>query len=136
MGPGPGGFLMRRWAVVLLFVFLTRCSTSTKVFRLDTGQGEPRIHILRRDVEPVEGTEEQFRQAIATHAPLVPEVERHRNYARKVFGVPERRGWYGYESGSQRLTPAAPGSGPNVGLSPEDDELKRRYLEWCEQEWG
>jgi hypothetical protein len=127
---------MRRWAVVLLFVFLTRCSTSTKVFRLDTGQGEPRIHVLRRDVEQVELSEEQFKQAIAKHAPLVPEVKRPLDYARQIFGVPERSGWYRYESRSQRLTPAAPGSGPNVGLSPEDEELKRRYLEWCEQEWG
>jgi hypothetical protein len=31
---------------------------------------------------------------------------------------------------------SAPGSSPNLGLAAEDEELKRRYLEWCEQEWG
>jgi len=127
---------MRRWAVVLLLLFLARCSTPTKVFRLDTGQGVPMLYVPHREVEPVAVSEEEFRRAIAKHAPSVPAVEHPLEHARQVFGVPERSGWYRYESRSHRLTASAPGSDPNGGLSPEDVELKRRYLEWCAQEWG
>ncbi len=126
---------MRRWAVVLLFVSLVGC-TPRKVVRLDTGQGEPSVHVPRRDVEPVEVSREQFKQAVAKHAPSVPAVERPLEYAGRLFGVPERSGWYRYEGRSQRLMAAEPGSQPNLRLLPEDEELKRCYLRWCEQRWG
>jgi hypothetical protein len=126
---------MCRWAVLLLFVFLASCSAPTKVVRLDTGLGAPRVHVPRRDVEPVEVSEEAFKEAVAKHAPWVPAVDRPLEYARQVLGVPERSGWYQYERRSQQLIPSSPGSGPKGGLSPEDEELKRRYLEWCAQEW-
>ncbi len=127
---------MRRWAVILLLLFLARCSTSTRVFRLDTGQGVPIVHVPRRSVEPVEVSEGEFKQAIALHAPFVPAVEHPLEHARQVFGVSERSGWYRYERGSQQLIPSSPVSGLKGGLSPEDEELKRRYLEWCAQEWA
>ncbi len=45
---------MPRWVGVLLCVFLSGCSASTRaVVRLDTAQGEPLVHTPRRDVEPV-----------------------------------------------------------------------------------
>jgi hypothetical protein len=103
---------------------------------LDTGQGEHLVHTPRRDVEPVAVSEKEFRKAIAQHALSVPPSERPLEHARQVFGLPERSGWYRYESRSHRLAPSAPGIGPNAGLSAEDEELKRRYLLWCEQEWG
>jgi hypothetical protein len=77
----------------------------------------------------VEVSEVEFRQAVAKHVPFVPAVEHPLEHARQVFGVPERSGWYRYESRSQRLTPTAPGSGSTVDLPVEDEELKRRYLE-------
>ncbi|HVG63203.1 MAG TPA: hypothetical protein VNA24_31860 [Hyalangium sp.] len=95
---------MRRWAVVLLFLFLARCSTPTKVFRLDTGQGVPMLYVPHREVEPVEVSEAEFRRAIAKLAPSVPAVEHPLEHARQVFGVPERSGWYRYESKNHRLT--------------------------------
>ena len=63
---------MRCWAVLLLFAFLAGCSTPTKVVRLDTGQGEPLVHVPRRDVEPVEVSEEEFKQAVANTPPPCP----------------------------------------------------------------
>ena len=127
---------MRRWVVVLLFASLAGCSAPTKVVRLDTGQGEPRLHVPCRGVEPVEVSEEEFQQAVAKHARFVPVVERPLEHARQVFGVPERSGWYRYEGRSQRLLAAQPGSSQELRLSPEDEELRRRYLLWCEQKWG
>jgi hypothetical protein len=126
---------MRRWAVVLLFASLAGCA-ATKVVRLDTGQGQPRVHVPRRDVEPVQLSEKEFKKAVAQHAPAVPPVERPLEHARQVFGVPERSGWYRYEGRSQRLMASEPDSHQNLRLLPEDEELKRRYLLWCEQGWG
>ncbi len=127
---------MPRLAVVLLAAFLAGCSSPTKVVRLDTGQGEPRVHVPRRDVEPVEVSQEEFKEAVAEHAPSVPVVERPLEYARRLFGVPERSGWYWYEGRSQRLMASEPGSARNLRLLPEDEELKRCYLLWCERTWG
>ncbi|MDY7228140.1 Tox-REase-5 domain-containing protein [Hyalangium rubrum] len=81
-------------------------------------------------------SEKQFKQAVAKYTPSVPVVERPLAHARLLFGVPERSGWYRYESMSQRLIPSAPGSHQNLRLLPEDAELKRRYLLWCERTWG
>ncbi|MFL5354201.1 hypothetical protein [Archangium sp.] len=128
---------MTRSAVLLLFVLLSGCSASTKVVvRLDTGQGEPIVHTPRRDVEPVSVSEKEFKKAVAQHALSVPPVERPLEHARQVFGVPERSGWFRYEGRSQRLMVSEPGSSRNLRLLPEDEELKRRYLLWCEHTWG
>jgi hypothetical protein len=126
---------MRRWAVVLLVASLAGC-TPTKVVRLDTGQGEPSVHVPRRDVAPVEVSQEEFKQAIAKHAPSMPAVERPLEYAGRLFGVPERSGWFWYEGQSQRLMVLEPGRPHNLRLLPEDEELKRCYLLWCERTWG
>jgi hypothetical protein len=83
---------MPRSAVLLLLVFLSGCSASTKgVVRLDTGQGGPIIHTPRRDVEPVAVSEKEFKKAVTQHAPSsVPPVERPLEHARQLFRVPER----------------------------------------------
>ncbi|MDY7226691.1 Tox-REase-5 domain-containing protein [Hyalangium rubrum] len=128
---------MPRSVVLLLWVFLFGCSGSTtKAVRLDTGRGEPGVHLPRRDVELAAVSEKEFKKAVAHHAASVPSVERPLEYARQVFGVPERSGWYRYDGRSQRLVASAPGSTRNLRLLPEDEELKRRYLLWCEHAWG
>nr|WP_239470188.1 hypothetical protein [Archangium violaceum] len=127
---------MRRWVVLLLVASLAACSTPTKVVRLDTGQGKPSVHVPRRHVEPVEVSQEEFKQAVAKHAPSVPVVERPLEYVGRLFGVPERSGWFWYEGRSQRLMASEPGSHHNLRLLPEDEELKRCYLLWCERTWG
>jgi hypothetical protein len=127
---------MPRWALLLLFSFVAGCSTTTKVVRLDTGQGEPIIHVLRRDVKPVEVGEEEFKAVVAEHAPSVPLATRPLEHARHVFGVPERSGWLRYEMRSQQLFPSSPGNHQNLRLLPEDEDLKRCYLLWCERTWG
>ncbi len=128
---------MPRSAVLLLLVWLSGCSASTRaVVRLDTGQGEPLVHTPRRHVEPVVVSEEPFKKAVAQHAPAVPLVERPLEHARQLFGVPKRSGWYQYEGRSRRLIALEPGDPRNVRLLPEDEELKRRYLLWCEHTWG
>jgi hypothetical protein len=127
---------MPRSIVLLLFVLLAGCSTSTRgVVHLDTGQGEPIVHTPRRDVKPAEVSPKEFKKAVTQHAPSVPAVERPLEHARQLFGVPERSGWYRYEGRSQRLMASEPGGTRNLRLLPEDEELKRRYLLWCERTW-
>jgi hypothetical protein len=131
------GLHMSRSAVLLMFVLLSACSASTRgVVRLDTGQGEPIVHTPRRSVEPVAVSEKQFKKAVAQHAFSVPVVERPLEYAGRLFGVSERSGWYRYEGRSKRLMASEPGSTRNLSLLPEDAELKRRYLLWCDHQWG
>jgi hypothetical protein len=126
-----------RLLVLLLLVLLSGCSASTRsVVRLETGQGEPLVHTPRRDVEPVQLSEKEFRKAVAQQAPAVAVVERPLEHARQVLGVPERSGWYRYESRSRRLLASEPESTRNPRLLPEEEELKRRYLLWCEEGWG
>ena len=96
---------MRRWVVLLLVASLTACSTPTKVVRLDTGQGKPSVHVPRRHVEPVEVSQEEFKQAVAKHAPSVPVVERPLEYVGRLFGVPERSGCSGTRAGASGSWP-------------------------------
>ncbi len=85
-----------RLAVAALLALLTACST-TRVVRLDTGQGQPILHSpLTDEAEQVELEEEEFLQAVAKQArqmrlPANPEQD-----ARARFEVPPRSGWYGY----------------------------------------
>nr|WP_257446101.1 hypothetical protein [Archangium lipolyticum] len=81
----------------------------------------------------MELSQEGFKEAVAEHAPFVPVVERPLVYARQLFGVPERSGWLRYEGRSRRLIPSEPGNAQDLRLLPEDEELKRCYLLWCER---
>jgi hypothetical protein len=87
-------------------------------------------------VEPVALSEKEFRNAVAQQAPSVPVVERPLEHARRLFGVPERSGWYRYEGSGQRLFASEPESPRNLRLLPKDEELKRQYLLWCGRTWG
>jgi hypothetical protein len=127
---------MPRLTILLLFVWLSACSASTRgIVRLDTGRGEPIVHTPIRRAEPVAVSENQFRKAVAQHALSVPIVEQPLEYAGRLFKVPERSGWYRYESRNQRLVASEPGSPRNLRLFPEEAELKRRYLLWCDSLW-
>ncbi len=124
-----------RAGLLLLCCPLVGCATA-RVVRLNTGQGEPIVHILRRGVEPVAVSEQELRKAVAQQAPSVPLSERPLEHARQLFGMPERSGWYLYESRSHRLIASEPVSPRNLRLSLEDAELTRRYMSWCGLRWG
>ncbi|HYO72250.1 MAG TPA: hypothetical protein VEU33_39880 [Archangium sp.] len=81
-------------------------------------------------------SEKELKKAVEQHSPAVSPVERPLEHARQLFGVPERSGWYRYEGWSQCLIASEPGSTRKLRLLPEDEELKRRYLLWCEHTWG
>ena len=127
---------MKRWVVIAVWGVLAGCSASSKVVRLDTGSGDPLVYVPRRDLEPLDVSQKQFKQAVALHLPSVPAVQLPLEYARQLWEVPRTSGWYRYEGRSQRLMPSEQESHANLRLLPEDEELKRRYLQWCERTWG
>ncbi|HYH97319.1 hypothetical protein [Hyalangium sp.] len=128
---------MSRWAgLLLLFAFLVGCNATTrKVVRLDTGQGAPTVHLPRQDMEPPGVDEDEFKEAVAKYGRIVRPAARPLEFARRLLGVPERSGWYRYEGRSRRLLPSGTGSQQHLRLLPEDEELNRRYLLWCERTW-
>ncbi len=87
----------RLLVVAVLFLALSTACSTTRVVRLDMGQGQPIIHLPRTDdARPVELEEEEFTHAIVQEArqwrpPVNPEKA-----ARELFEVPPRSGWYGY----------------------------------------
>ena len=120
----------RRLAAVLLLVLSTACS-STRVVRLDTGQGEPLILLPRTDkAGPVELGKEEFTRAIAKEAlqkrlPANPE-----KITRELFDVPPRSGWYGYNP-RQGVVPLD-GQPPASQWAEVDKRITQQYLEFCE----
>lgn len=128
---------MLRWTVPLLVSVCVGCSSgTTQVVRLDTGQGEPLVHAPRRVVGPVEMDDDEFTEAVAKYARTVPTPERPLEFARQLFGVPERSGWYRYERKGRRLFPLGAANELKVEISPADAELNRLYTLWCSRAWG
>lgn len=120
----------------LLLLGVTGCS-STRVVRLDTGTGSPRVHTPREDEDaaPVELDEDAFEEAVAKLARDVRPFEHPLRDARQRFGVPERGGVYLYEG--RRLVPVGDGgdaSAPQLLESYADEVLTRDYGRWCERE--
>jgi hypothetical protein len=101
----------RLTSALLLLALLSACG-STRLVRLDMGQGQPLIHIPRTgETRPVELEEAEFTKA------MTKEVRRRRppanpeTAARELLDVPPRSGWYGYTQGWGASFPLlAPGS--------------------------
>jgi len=127
---------MPRGMVVLLVSLFVACSSATKIIRLDTGQGEPSVHIPRGNVEPAKVGDDEFKKAVARHALVVPTPEQPLVFARELLGVPERSGWYRYERKSRRLFPLGAENELKLELSAADSELNRLYNLWCGRAWG
>ncbi len=121
---------MGRWAVVLLL--LSGCSTASKsVVRLDTGQGEPLIHIPRTDEAGlVELEEEEFTQAIAKEVRQRRPPANPEKAAREMLGVPPRSGWYGFNQ-RQGVVPLE-GQPPVSQWAGGDVRVTQEYLRFCE----
>jgi hypothetical protein len=86
----------RRLVVAVLFLALSTTCSPTRVVFLDTGQGQPLIHVPRTDdVKPVE-LEEEFTRAIAKEIRQKRPSVNPEKAARELFEVPPRSGWYWY----------------------------------------
>jgi hypothetical protein len=117
--------------IVALFLVLSTACSTTRVVRLDAGQGAPLLHIPRTDeARLVELEEKEFTQGI------VKEVRQRRlpanpeKAARESFGVPPRSGWYGYNQ-LQGVVPLE-GQPPASQWAEADVRLTQEYLRFCE----
>ncbi|WP_232293603.1 restriction endonuclease fold toxin 5 domain-containing protein [Stigmatella aurantiaca] len=107
-----------------------------KVVRLDTGRGEPIVHVPRLEGEPEKVGRTAFKEALAKHGRTVPPSERPLEFARQLFGMSERSGWYRYERKSRRLFSLGAENELKVEISPADEALNRLYVLWCGRTWG
>jgi hypothetical protein len=126
----------RRLAVAVLFLALsTTCSTTrgstTPVVRLDTGQGQPLIHIPRTgESKPVELGQEEFTRAIAKEARRMRPSFNPEKAARELFEVPPRGGWYRYTQREGVVPLDAPP--PASQWADVAAQVTREYLQFCE----
>jgi hypothetical protein len=127
-GPPGGGSAL----AALLLVVLTGCGTPARSVRLDTGQGEPHVHVPRGGPAPVELKREVLTRALGVLARDVRTPPRLQQAARRLFEVEARSGSYQYEPRGHRLTPLGPGGHLEGQPSEAEVELTRAYLRWCE----
>jgi hypothetical protein len=126
--------MMPRGLVPLLLVLLAGCGSATRVVRLDTGRGEPRVFTPHTgDAGPVELDEAAFAVAVSELAAEARPPARPQDAARRLFEVEARSGAYVYEPRGRRISPLESES-DLVAEPPEADvELTRAYLRWCER---
>jgi hypothetical protein len=124
--------LLRRAVPLLLLCLVSGCA-ATRVVRLETGRGEPLVFTPRTDgVEPVELEEDAFQEAVAALARRVRPSANPRQAAQRLFEVEARSGAFLVNPRTRTVTPLA-GTGLVSEPSPEDKELTRAYLRWCER---
>lgn len=125
-----------RFIVWMFALGLVGCS-STRVVRLDSGQGTPEVHVPfeEEDVGPVELDDEEFEEAMVVLARDVRPFEHPLREARERFGVPTRSGVYEYQPHGPRLIQRGDEDVEGLRLleTYADDELTRAYGRWCER---
>jgi hypothetical protein len=115
----------------LLLLLATGCATS-RVVRMDTGQGEPIAFIPRIAAEPVKLEDDEFQQAVFELSRNVRPPANPQQAARQLFGVSTRSGSYLINPRTGRVTPLGDAS-LTVDPPQADVELTRAYQRWCER---
>jgi len=115
---------------VLLLALSTTCGT-TPVARLDTGQGQPLIHLPRTgESKPVEVGKEEFTQAIGREIRRIRPSFSPEKAARELFEVPPRNGWYRYTPREGVVALDAPP--PASQWAEVAARVTQEYLRFCE----
>ncbi|HEX8704962.1 MAG TPA: hypothetical protein VF815_39380, partial [Myxococcaceae bacterium] len=121
---------LRLSMTVLLLVLCTACG-STRVVRLETGDGQFLLHQPRGDeATRVELEEEETIEAVREQARQVRPAANPELEARKLFGVTPRSGWYGYNE-RQGVVPLEH-QPPASQWAPVEVEITQAYLRYCE----
>ncbi|MFL5345772.1 MAG: AHH domain-containing protein [Hyalangium sp.] len=120
----------RRLVVAALLLALSTTCSPSRVVRLDTGQGQPLIHVPRTDdVKPVELEKEEFIRAIAKEIRQKRPSLNPEKAARELFEVPPRNGWYRY---TQREGVVPLDGPPSASQWAEvDARVTQEYLRFC-----
>jgi hypothetical protein len=126
-----------RWgAVALLVLMATGCATS-RVVRLDTGEGRPVIYTPRADAEPVELDEDAFAEAVQKLARTAPLSSRPRAAARRLFNLGPPRASSAVRGRLGRVSVEEPQRGRLLVTEEPgaEAELASAYGRWC-QVWS
>lgn len=128
--------MMLRWgAVVLLVLMATGCATS-RVVRLDTGEGQPIIYTPSADAEPVELDEDEFAEAVQKLARTAPLSSRPREAALKLFNLGPPRDSAPVRGRLGLVSVEDPQRG-RLLVTEEPDaetELASAYGHWCQRQ--
>ncbi|WP_426746264.1 AHH domain-containing protein [Myxococcus faecalis] len=125
-----------RWgAVVLLVLTATGCATS-RVVRLDTGEGQPIVYTPRADAEPVELDEDEFAEAVQKLARTAPLSSRPREAALRLFNLGQPRAFSPVRGRMGLVSVEDPQRG-RLLVTEEPDaetELASAYGRWCQRQ--
>jgi hypothetical protein len=127
-----GSHMMPRWLIPLLLLMLLAGCSSSRVVRLDTGQGEPIVFTPRSDARPVELGGKELKEAVSKLARDVWLSTQPQEAARRLFEMEARSGSYIY-TGSRHMTPLGQGERLEGESTTAEEELTRAYLGWCER---
>jgi len=125
-----------RWeAVVLLVLVGTGCATS-RVVRLDTGEGRPIIYTPRADAEPVELDEDEFAEAVRKLARTAPLSSRPRDAALRLFNLGHPRASFPVRGRLGLVSVEEPQRGRLLVTEAPDaeTELVSAYGRWCQRQ--
>jgi hypothetical protein len=120
----------RRMGALLLAV-LAGCASTQRFVHLDTGEGEARVHVPRKeDAGPMKLGKAELQQALQRLAREVRLKAPPRATVWEMFELDALNGTYLYEPRDHKLVPLEPGRLEGA-LAPEEEALTREYLAWC-----
>ncbi|MFL5356207.1 hypothetical protein [Archangium sp.] len=128
--------MMLRWGLLLLWgQLLVGCAT-TRLVRLDLGDGAPIVHAPHSDAQRVALDKAEFATGVVALARDVRPSSYPLQDARRLWGVPPRSGSYLYEVENRRVISLQDGEEATRGLrllepSSASDELTLAYGRWC-----
>ncbi|WNZ59101.1 AHH domain-containing protein [Myxococcus sp. MxC21-1] len=123
-----------RWGAVVLLMVGTGCATS-RVVRLDTGEGRRVLYTPRADAAPVELDEDEFAEAVQKMARTAPLSSRPREAALRLFGLDVPRA-YSPVRGRLGLVSVEDPQRGRLLITEEPDaemELASAYGRWCQR---
>ncbi|MCY1046790.1 AHH domain-containing protein [Corallococcus sp. bb12-1] len=123
--------MMPRWVAVLVWVVCaTGCATS-RTWRLDTGEGQPREYTPRKETAPVALDGEAFADAVRRLAPGAPVTSHPRTEALRLLSPETRRPRARASLGLVALEDPRRGHVRVVEAPEQGTALEAAYGRWC-----
>ncbi|RKG65787.1 hypothetical protein D7V88_41695, partial [Corallococcus terminator] len=123
--------MMPRWMAVLVWmVCATGCATS-RTWRLDTGEGQPREYTPRKETAPVALDGEAFAEAVRRLAPGAPVTSHPRMEALRLLSPETRRPRARASLGLVALEDPRRGRVRVVEAPEAGTALEAAYGRWC-----
>ncbi len=126
--------MILRQAGAILLAVLLGCSSTQRVVRLETREGETIVHIpLTAEVEPVRLSPEEVSESLKRLAVEVRLLTTPRETVRRMFQLDALSGDYLYLLRDRKLVPTGGGTPLDGALTKEEEKLTRDYKGWCQR---